>query len=421
MTPAPLVADWLLTNISRLTTLDTDAPGASGDLGVVERAALAARGGRVVWVGPEAALASVVDVDVIPSERRVDAGGRAVIPGFVDAHTHFLFAGDRAEEFHLRHAGVSYEELARQGRGILSTVRATRAASAEELRSLARARLRSFAAHGATTVESKTGYGLDMATEARLLDVMEGLAGEPGLPRIVATFLGAHTLPPERRGSAAGRAAYVDEICERMLPAFAGRARFCDVFCESTAFTVEESRRILSRARELGYALKLHADQLGPSGGAALAAELGATSADHLDYASDAELGALAAAGVVGVLLPGCSFTLSIPYPPARRLYDHGLRVALATDFNPGTSYSESMQMMIALAVSAMGMTLAEALTAATLGGAHALGMANEVGSLAPGKFCDIAILTGPDERALAYHFGVNLVAETWIGAQRAG
>jgi imidazolonepropionase len=415
-----IAADWLLTNISRLVTL---APGAvesaSGALGVVEHGALVARAGRVVWAGPEAALAGAVDVEAIAETGRLDAGGRAVIPGFVDAHTHFIFAGDRAEEFHLRHAGVGYEELARQGRGILSTVRATRAASAEELRRLGAARLRSFAAQGTTTVEGKTGYGLDLATEARILDVMETLAREPGLPRIVPTFLGAHTIPPERRGSPEGRAAYVDEVCDEMLPAFAGRAKFCDVFCESSAFTVEESRRILTRARDLGYALKLHASQLGPSGGAALAAELGATSADHLDFASDSELDALAAVGVTGVLLPGCSFTLSIPYPPARRLYDHGLRVALATDFNPGTAYSESMQMMIALAVSAMGMSLEEALTAATLGGAYALGMADEVGGLAPGKSCDLAILDGPDERALAYHFGVNLVAETWVAPQR--
>ncbi len=418
----PLAADRLLLNISRLVTLAPGSVmGAAGPLGVVERGALAARGGRVVWAGPEAALADAVDVASVPADGRVDAGGRAVIPGFVDAHTHFVFAGDRAEEFHLRHAGVSYEELARQGRGILSTVRATRAASAAELRGLGEARLRSFLAHGTTTVEGKTGYGLDLESEARLLDVMESLATTPGLPRVVPTFLGAHTIPPERRGSPEGRAAYVDEVCERMLPAFAGRARFCDVFCEAGAFTVEESRRILTRARELGYLLKLHASQLGPSGGTALAAELGATSADHLDYASDAELDALAAAGVTGALLPGCSFTLSIPYPPARRLYDHGLRVALATDFNPGTSYSENMQMMIALAVSAMGMTLAEALAAATLGGAHALGLVDEVGSLEPGKSCDLAILNGPDERALAYHFGVNLVAQTWVAGQRAG
>ena len=418
-----LRADWLLTGVSRLVTLEEatqpDDPRA-GPLGVIERGALAALGGRIVWVGPEAALGEAVQVEGVAPDAHVDAGGRAALPGFVDAHTHFIFAGDRAEEFHLRHAGVGYEELARQGRGILSTVRATRTASAEQLRALGEARLRSFAAHGTTTVEGKTGYGLDLATEGRILDVMESLAREPGLPRIVLTFLGAHTLPPERRGSPEARAAYVDEVCERMLPAFAGRARFCDVFCETSAFTMAESRRVLERARELGYALKLHANQLSASGGASLAAELGAVSADHLDYATDAELDALRTAGVTGVLLPGCSFSLRTPYPSARRLLDRGLRVALATDFNPGTSYSENMQMMIALAVSAMEMTLTEALTAATLGGAQALGLADEVGSLAPGKRCDVILLRGADERELAYHFGVNLVARTYIAAQQA-
>lgn len=413
-----LRADWLLTGASRLVTVDTRV--GAGPLGIIEHGALASLDGRIVWAGPEEALASAVELERVEPEARVDAGGRAALPGFVDAHTHFIFAGDRAEEFHLRHAGVGYEELARQGRGILSTVRATRAASAERLRALGEARLRSFAAQGTTTVEGKTGYGLDLDTEGRILDVMESLASEPGLPRIVPTFLGAHTLPPERRGSPAARATYVDDVTERMLPAFAGRARFCDVFCEASAFTVEESRRVLTRARELGYALKLHANQLGPSGGAGLAAELGAVSADHLDFASDDELDALRVAGVTGVLLPGCSFTLSAPYPSARRLLDRRMTVALATDFNPGTSYSESMQMMIALAVSAMRMTLEEALMAATLGGAHALALAAEVGSLAPGKRCDLVILHGADERELAYHFGVNLVAETYIGAQCA-
>lgn len=413
-----LQADWLLTGISRLATLESGDP--ENPLGVTEDAAVAALDGRIVWVGPEDLASAVIAIDGIAPHALVDAGGRAALPGFVDAHTHFVFAGDRAEEFHLRHAGVGYEELARQGRGILSTVRATRAASFDTLRALGRARLRSFAAYGTTTVEGKTGYGLDLATERRIFDVMESLAEEPGLPRIVPTFLGAHTLPPEGRGSPEARAAYVDTVCDEMLPAFAGRARFCDVFCESSAFSVEESRRVLERARALGYALKLHANQLGPSGGATLAAELGAVSADHLDYASDEELDALRAAGVTGVLLPGCSFTLGAPYPSARRLLDRGLSVALATDFNPGTSYSESMQMMVALAVSAMGMTLEEALRAATLGGARALGLADQVGSLAPGKRCDLIVLRGADERELAYHFGVNLVAETYIGGQKA-
>jgi imidazolonepropionase len=413
-----LAADFILTGASRLVTVAPGThPGADGALGVITRGALAAHAGRIVWIGPEDQLATHVALDSLPKDAQLDAGGRAVLPGFVDSHTHFVFAGDRAEEFQLRHAGASYEELAARGGGILNTVRATRSASAHKLEVIAREHLRGFLIHGTTTVEGKTGYGLNLEIEARCLDVMQALAAAPAdMPRIVPTFLGAHTIPPEYRDAPDGRARYVDIVCEEMLPAFAGRARFCDVFCERTAFTVPETRRILERARDLGYRLKLHANQLGPSGGAALAAELGATSADHLDFASDDELDALARAGVVGTLLPGCSFSLSIPYPAARRLYAAGLPVALATDFNPGTSYSENMQMMIALAVSAMGMTLDQALTAATHGGARALAMEGEVGSLEVGKRCDLIVLSTPDERHLAYHFGVNLVARTVVG-----
>jgi imidazolonepropionase len=410
-------ADFVLTGISRLVTVAPDRYG-SGPLGVITQGALAAYEGRIVWVGPEADLAQALAIEALPAESRHDAGGRAVLPGFVDSHTHFVFAGARAEEFQLRHAGVAYEELARQGRGILSTVRATRAAPAETLLALGRSRLESFAAHGTTTVEGKTGYGLDPESEARCLTVMRTLAAAPNLPTVVPTFLGAHTLPPEYREHPSDRDAYVELICDQMLPAFAADARFCDVFCERTAFTVEEARRILAQARALGYALKLHANQLGPTGGARLAAELGAVSADHLDFASDEELDRLRAAGVVGTLLPGCSFSLSIPYPSAQRLREHGVRTALATDFNPGTSYSENMQMMIALAVSAMGMTLDDAITAATRDGAAALALESDVGSLEPGKRCDLIVMQGSDERELAYHFGVNLVAETYLGAQ---
>jgi imidazolonepropionase len=411
----------VLTGASRLVTLAPGTrAGAAGPLGVIERGALAARDGRIVWIGPEAALPASVELDAVPAAARLDAAGRAVLPGFVDSHTHFVFAGTRAAEFQLRHSGASYEEIARQGGGILTTVRATRQATFEALRALARDRLRSFAAHGTTTVEGKTGYGLDLASEARCLDVMLDLASEPGLPHVVPTFLGAHTIPPELRDSPNGRAAYVDLVCDAMLPDFAGRARFCDVFCERTAFTVPETRRIFERARDLGYALKLHADQLSDSGGARLAAEFGAVSADHLDFTTSDELARLRDAGVTATLLPGCSFSLSTPYPVARRFYDAGLRVALATDFNPGTSYCENMQMMIALAVSAMGMSLDEALHAATLGGAAALGMTDEVGSLEVGKHCDLVVLQAPDERELAYHFGVNLVAYTVVGARLA-
>jgi imidazolonepropionase len=424
--PAPasgerIPADWVLTGASHLVTMAPGAlPAAAGPLGVIERGALAARDGRIVWLGPEAALPHRVDLAAVPTASRLDAAGRAVLPGFVDSHTHFVFAGDRAEEFQFRHAGVSYDEIARRGGGILNTVRATRQASYDDLLALARDRLCSFAAHGTTTVEGKTGYGLDLAAESQCLDVMLALAAVPGLPRVVPTFLGAHTLPSEYRDGPDRRAAYVDLVRDEMLPAFAGRARFCDVFCERTAFTAAESRRILLRARELGYALKLHANQLSDSGGAALAADLGAVSADHLDFAGDADLVRLHDAGVTATLLPGCSFSLSLPYPAARRFMDAGISVALATDFNPGTSYCENMQMMIALAVSAMSMSLDDALRAATLGGAAALGMADEVGSLETGKRCDLVVLSAADERELAYHFGVNIIAHTVVGARFA-
>lgn len=413
-------ADFVLTGISRLVTVAPERSG-SGPLGVIPHGAIAALDGRIVWVGSEADLAQAVAIESLPDGSQHNAGGRAVLPGFVDSHTHFVFAGERAEEFQLRHAGVSYEELARQGRGILSTVRATRSASEEALQALGRSRLESFAIHGTTTVEGKTGYGLSPESEARCLAVMRSLAAAPDLPAVTPTFLGAHTLPPEYRERPEDRTAYVDLVCERMLPAFAADARFCDVFCERTAFTVDESRRILEVARALGYALKLHANQLGPTGGAQLAADLHAVSADHLDFASDEELDALNAAGVVGTLLPGCSFSLSIAYPSARRLREHGVRTALATDFNPGTSYSENMQMMIALAVSAMAMTLDEAITAATRGGAAALALESEVGSLEPGKRCDLIVLRGADEREIAYHFGVNLVAQTYLRGKLFG
>jgi imidazolonepropionase len=409
-------ADWVLTGVSRLITCAPGvSPAAGSPLGIIERGALAALAGRIVWVGPEDELAEAVDLASLAPQARRDAGGRAVLPGFVDSHTHFIFAGDRMEEFQLRHAGTSYEEIAERGGGILHTVRATREADAGVLSATGRSRLRSFAAHGTTTVEGKTGYGLDLVTEERCLRVMQDLSSQPGLPAVVPTFLGAHTIPPEHRGKN-GRERYVDSICDEMLPAFAGKAYFCDVFCERTAFSVRETRRILEKARSLGYQLKLHANQLGETGGAGLAAELGAISADHLDFADDHDLRELAAAGVTATLLPGCSFTLGTPFPQWERFREAGLGVALATDFNPGTSFCENMQSMLAFAVNSMGATLEEAILAATVGGARALDLDKEVGSLEPGKRCDLIVLAGGDERELAYHFGVNLVAETVIG-----
>lgn len=387
-------------------------PDAQGALGLVRNGAIVAREAEILFVGPEAQLAEISFASGAVKPQIIDAGGGVVTPGLIDAHTHLVFAGERAEEFQQRHAGVSYEAVQARGGGITNTMRATRAATFGELRALARERLQSMRAYGTTTVEAKTGYGLDRATEDRLLTVAASFASESGLPRVISTFLGAHMVPPEFR---ANRAAYLDLVCDDWLPAFAGRATFCDVFCERGTFTVEETRSILSTARRLGYHLKLHAEQLSANGGAALAAELGAVSADHLDHASDADLDHLAAAGVVGVLLPGCCFTLNVPYPDARRMLAHGMRLALATDFNPGTSYCENLQMMVALAIAHMEMTLPEALLAVTCHAAQALAL-RDVGVLAPGMRCDLALWRIRQHQEIGYHFGTNLVDRVVIG-----
>lgn len=416
-------ADTVVRNIGQLVTVaQQPIAGASGPLQIIENAALATHEGVIVWIGADDEAEPIFEHH--PGEARqeivvVDAQKKVITPGLVDSHTHLVFAGDRAEEFHLRRNGVSYGDLLAKGMGILSTVKATRAATTDTLTELAQARLNIMRSCGTTTVEVKTGYGLDTVTEETCLRIINNLNAleESTLlthsrVRLVPTFLGAHTLPPEYREQ---REAYVDLLVEEMLPSFVGLARFCDVFCEKGAFTLEESRRILTRAKELGYQLKLHADQLSPSGGAQLAAELGATSADHLDHASDADLQAMREAGVVATLLPGCSYTLRTPYPPARRFLDAGLHVALATDFNPGTSYSENMQTMLGLAMSAMGMSLEEALAAATINGARALGLQDTTGSIEIGKRCELALWSISDYREIGYHFGVNLVQSTFV------
>src|SRR5579885_563218 len=417
-------ASTVIRNIGQLVTVSQQPlPGASGPLRIISNAALAVHQGRIVWMG------SADDAEPLFSHEHgrgdgitiIDAEGAVITPGLVDSHTHLIFAGDRAEEFHLRRQGVSYGELLTQGRGILTTMRATREADVETLTELALQRLDSMRQHGTTTVEVKTGYGLDMITEETCLRIINSLNSIEAAPssqhnriRVVPTFLGAHSVPPEYREK---RQEYVDLIVEQMLPSFVGLARFCDVFCEREAFTLEECRRILARAKELGYGLKIHADQLSPSGGARLAAELGATSADHLDFASDEDLDAMREAGVVATLLPGCSYTLRSPYPDARRFIDRGLHVALATDFNPGTSSCENMQMMLGLAMSAMGMSLEEALMAATINGARALALQDAIGSIEPGKRCELAFWSIRDYHEIGYHFGVNLVQSVLVSA----
>jgi imidazolonepropionase len=419
MTPAlKIVADTVIRNIGQLVTVaQQPIEDANGPLQIIEHAAVAVHNGTIVWIGRD----DMQGLDLLPDPATgsdgitiIDAQGVVVTPGFVDSHTHLVFAGDRAGEFHQRRAGISYGDLLAQGRGILTTMKATREADQEQLIMLALQRLRAMSDYGTTTVEIKTGYGLNLEAEERCLHIINKLnALEEITPpehvevRVVPTFLGAHSVPPEYR---AQRSDYVKLVVEKMLPSFVGLARFCDVFCEREAFTLEESRLILERAKELGYLLKVHAEQLSPSGGARLAAELGATSADHLDYASDADLDAMREAGVVATLLPGCSYTLRTPYPAARRFLDHGLHVALATDFNPGTSYCENMQMMLGLAMSSMGMSLEEALTAATINGARALALDDQIGSIEVGKRCELALWSIQNYHEIGYHFGTDLV-----------
>jgi imidazolonepropionase len=327
----------------------------------------------------------------------------------VDAHTHLAFAGSRHDEFAMRLEGTTYEEIAARGGGILSTVRATRAALEEDLSEALARRLDRMLLYGTTTCEAKSGYGLTLESEIALLEALQSSASEHPMT-VIGTLLGAHAVPPEFEGDREG---YVRLVAEKMIPAAAGGgfARFCDVFCERSAFTVEESRRILLAGRKHGLTPRLHADQLSDSGGARLAAELKAASADHLDYVGEDGIRALGAAGVAAGLLPGATFCLKSPaHAPARRLIDAGVPVFLATDLNPGTSRTESMQEIMTLGVLLMDMSVEEAIAAATINAAQSLGLAANVGSLQPGRQADFLVLDVPHYLQMVYHFGVNHV-----------
>jgi imidazolonepropionase len=373
------------------------------DPGVVADGAVMIVGERIAWLGPTA------DLPPLPPEATVlDATGKVVLPGFVDSHTHLLFAGSREDEFEQRLQGLSYQEIAARGGGINATVRRVREAGRHDLKLLARSRLDRTLEFGVTTVEVKSGYGLTTADEIKCLEVIAELNAEGPL-ELVPTFLGAHAVPPEYRSDRAG---YLRLLMDTMLPEVArsGLAEFCDVFCETGVFDLDESRRILSKARDLGLKLKLHADELTPLGGAELAARLGATSADHLLCVTDAGIDALAAAGTVATLLPGTAFFLGLPYAPARRLIERGVPIALASDCNPGTCPTENLPLVGAMACTQMGMLPGEALNALTLNAAAALGRADRLGSLEVGKQADLVLLSVADYRHLFYHFGVNHV-----------
>jgi imidazolonepropionase len=353
---------------------------------------VASRNGRIVFVGPEAAFDAAVQAT--PDAVFVDGGGGTVLPGFVDPHTHLVFAGDRREELRRRLAGATYAEIAAAGGGILGTVRATREASEDALVESARTRLAEMLQCGTTTAEAKSGYGLETATELKMLRAIRRLGGEQPID-LAATFLGAHEIPLEYRDR---RVAYIDLVTREMIPAVVADrlAEWCDVFCEAGVYTPEESRVILDAASKAGLRLRIHADELAASGGSDVAAEVGARSADHLLFVRPESAERMARAGVVATLLPAAAFYLKLGrFAPARMLIERGVAVALATDLNPGGGFTPSMPFVVTLACFAMGMTLEEALVAATLNAAYAIGRDADVGSLEPGKLMDAVIVDG--------------------------
>lgn len=406
-----LSADLLITHAAQLLTIagNNGLPRSGADLadlGLISDGAVAAADGVIIAAGPTVQVLD--EVSTVPDAITIDARGTVVAPGFVDPHTHLVFAGSRADEFEMRLAGATYQEIASRGGGILSTMRATRAASEDDLLALGRLRLNQMITHGTTTVEVKSGYGLSVEDELKCLRAAHRLSAMHDVD-LVPTFLGAHAVPPEFDGDADG---YVRLIIDEMIPAVVEEdlAEFCDVFCDVGAFTLEQSRRVLLAGREAGLDLKIHADELSDQGGAQMAADLEAISADHLLRASEHGLRAMAESGTLAVLLPSTALFLGLAYANARRLIDLHVPVAIGTDFNPGTSPTYSMPMVIALSSLGMKMAPAEALVAATINAAHAVGMAEEVGSLEPGKAADIVILDMDDYRQVAMTFGVNPV-----------
>jgi imidazolonepropionase len=375
--------------------------------------------GRILAAGPRSELLQAIESSGYPLARfgRIDAGGGTVTPGLIDPHTHLLFGGSREGELVLRQRGADYLEILQAGGGILSTVAATRAASAEQLLEHGRRWLGEMLAHGTTTVEAKSGYGLDLPTELRLLEVAHQL-GKEGPVEVLPTWLGAHAVAPEFRARPDGTEAFVRYLIEEQLPGVAaqGRARFADVFCERGVFSPEQARRILVEAQRLGLGARLHADELAPSGGAELAAELGALSADHLAVPSPAGIDALAAAAgsghaVIAVVLPSVDwFLMHEPATPARTFIERGIPVALATDFNPGTSPTPSMPLVMTLACLELKLTPSEALAAATINAAASLGLADEVGSIETGRYADLVVWNVPTHRQIPYWPAADLV-----------
>jgi imidazolonepropionase len=408
----------LITGASQLLTLRGRGPrrgNALSNLGIIKDGALLARDGVIAEVGTRAvieALPEAKDAD------KLDVGGRVVLPGFVDSHTHLIHAASRAEEYEMKIAGASYEEIARKGGGILNSVKKLRAATTEALELRALSALRQFAACGTTTLEAKSGYGLNLTNEMTILGLHSRLRGLQPI-EIVSTFLGAHAVPAEYRNKVKGAERYINLLTETLIPEIGEDrlAEFCDVFCDRGAFTVEQSKRVLQAGRQWGLSPRLHAEQLARTGATQLAVQLGAASCDHLEQVNRADIRALAKSNTVATLLPGCDFHLGLKrYAPARDLIEAGAIVALATDYNPGTSPTVSMPMILSLACSQLRMTPAEAIAAATINGAYALRREKRIGSLEVGKQADFAVFEVADYREIPYYFGVNTC---WMTAKQ--
>jgi imidazolonepropionase len=413
-----LADSLLITGASQLLTLGGRGPrrgNSLSKLGLIEDGAVLMRGGVIEAVGTRA------QVEATPEARaaeKLDLGGRVALPGFVDSHTHLIHAASRVEEYELKIQGASYEEIARKGGGILNSVKKLRAATSEALKARALAALKQFAAYGTTTIEAKSGYGLDVASELKTLRLHKELQAEQPL-EIVSTFLGAHVLPAEYRGKAGGADRYIKLVEENLLPEIGdGRlAEFCDVFCDRGAFTVKQAKRVLQAGRQWGLEPRIHAEQLSRSGATQLAILLRATSCDHLEQVNKSDIRALGKSETVATLLPGCDFHLGLKkHAPARALIDAGAIVSLATDYNPGTSPTLSMPMILSLACTQLRMTPAEAIAAATINAAYALLREKQIGSLEVGKQADITVFEVADYREIPYYFGMN---HCWMTLKR--
>lgn len=398
--------DVIIQNAGELLTLSPSFKEESG-LGIIRKGTVVIKEEKIFWIGKTDQVPR--EFVLSPKGQKIDAAGKVVMPGLIDSHTHLIFAGSREHEFEQRVQGLSYPEIAEKGGGILSTVEATRKASFDELLILGKKRLNRMLSKGVTTTEAKSGYGLSVGDELKILKVMKALKGSHPID-IVPTFLGAHTIPREFKNE---RSRYMDLLTEEMIPRVAEEqlAEFCDVFCEDKAFNLEESRKVLETGKRYGLKPKIHADQLSPGGGAELAAEVGAFSADHLEYVSQTGIERMAEENVTAILLPGASFFLSMKrFPPAREMIQGGLAVSLATDLNPGSSMTESLPLMMTMGCTLFKMMPAEVIQATTIHAARSMGREDEIGSLDVGRQADVLILDIPNHKYLPYHFGVDHV-----------